>query len=174
MAAGVDLARVRMVVVVPRSRTGAPLPQDADPLSAVLDDAVVVFTESDTGAVAAAIDDSDHYVVIGCEPSRDPARLPERFEDALLLARALDRVAAPGRGVFVDTTRVGRGAVLLADLSAAAADRFVARVLGPLRELDAARGSELLATLRRYMDCDTDARRAATELSVHPNTVRSA
>jgi PucR C-terminal helix-turn-helix domain/GGDEF-like domain len=51
------------------------------------------------------------------------------------------------------------------------ADRLLGAVLEPLTAYDAERNSDLLATLRTYIDCGFSPTRSAERLIVHPNTV---
>ena len=74
--------------------------------------------------------------------------------------------------------RAGHGAALadLGFVGLIAADRvdvdaYLARVLGPLLDYDAARGTELVDTLAAYFACGASPRRAALRLHVHANTV---
>ena len=48
---------------------------------------------------------------------------------------------------------------------------FVQNTLGPVLDYDAARGTELLRTLRAYFACGGNLTRAKDELHVHVNTV---
>ncbi|MCS5732771.1 helix-turn-helix domain-containing protein [Herbiconiux daphne] len=48
---------------------------------------------------------------------------------------------------------------------------FARRQLGPVIDYDARRGSDLLGTLRAFLDSGADRSAAATALRVHPNTV---
>ena len=48
---------------------------------------------------------------------------------------------------------------------------FARSTLGPLLEHDRERGSELIRTLRVYLDEDRRQRRTAARLFIHPNTV---
>jgi DNA-binding PucR family transcriptional regulator len=48
---------------------------------------------------------------------------------------------------------------------------FANKTLGPIRAYDGKRGSELLPTLRAYLDCSCRTAAAAAALDVHPNTV---
>ncbi len=47
----------------------------------------------------------------------------------------------------------------------------VDRILGPLMAYDAEHGSDLIATLRTYLECDRSPRQAAALLHVHHQTV---
>jgi DNA-binding PucR family transcriptional regulator len=51
-------------------------------------------------------------------------------------------------------------------------DRFCERMIGALESHDESRGGELVATLRTYLDCNGNARKAARELNIHINTIR--
>jgi DNA-binding PucR family transcriptional regulator len=63
-------------------------------------------------------------------------------------------------------------AVLPARADRAAAEEFVRRWLGPIREYDAQEGSELIETLATYLEHDGDVAATALDLGVHRSTVR--
>jgi DNA-binding PucR family transcriptional regulator len=50
-------------------------------------------------------------------------------------------------------------------------DRILADTLEPIRDYDARRGAELVATLRAYFESGFNLTRSAERLSIHPNTV---
>jgi DNA-binding PucR family transcriptional regulator len=95
--------------------------------------------------------------------------------DGVARAFAEARTAAD---TLVALGRAGHGAALadLGFVGLIAADRvdvdaYLARVLGPLLDYDAERGTELVATLAAYFACGASPRRAALQLHVHANTV---
>lgn len=51
-------------------------------------------------------------------------------------------------------------------------ERFMQRMLGPLRRWDRTHSAELLSTLREYFESGMSIRRTATQMSVHVNTVK--
>lgn len=52
------------------------------------------------------------------------------------------------------------------------AERFMQRMLEPLRRWDRTHSAELLSTLREYFESGMNIRRTATQMSVHVNTVK--
>jgi hypothetical protein len=75
----------------------------------------------------------------------------------------------PGRVVTVEN--IGVLGLLLQVEDAGELVRFADRRLGPVREHDRARGGELEATLRTYLEHDLSTTATASALYVHPNTV---
>ena len=131
-------------------------------------DAVVALVPGrDPSAVATALA-GDFAVTVGAAGPIVPA---DGVAGALAEARmAADTLLALGRA--------GQGAALadLGFVGLVAADHtdvdaYVARVLGPLLDYDAARGTELVDTLGAYFACGASPRRAALRLHVHANTV---
>ncbi len=51
-------------------------------------------------------------------------------------------------------------------------ERFMERMLGPLRRWDRTHSAELLSTLREYFESGMNIRSTATRMSVHVNTVK--
>jgi hypothetical protein len=94
----------------------------------------------------------------------DPTRIPDAYREARMLSMAL------GRTPIV---------VSLSEMSAfdyltlrpdATAGRLIAPAIHEFVTRDASEGSPLIATLRAYVDCDLNARRAAERLHIHVNT----
>jgi sugar diacid utilization regulator len=89
------------------------------------------------------------------------------FAEARTAADALVALGRTGHGAaLADLGFVGLVAAEHVDV-----DAYLARVLGPLLDYDAARGTELVATLGAYFACGASPRRAAQQLHVHANTV---
>jgi len=130
-------------------------------------DAVVALVPGrDPSAVARAL--AGFGVTVGTAGPIVPA-------DGVARAFAEARTAAD---TLVALGRAGHGAALadLGFVGLIAADRvdvdaYLARVLGPLLDYDAERGTELVATLAAYFACGASPRRAALQLHVHANTV---
>jgi sugar diacid utilization regulator len=72
-------------------------------------------------------------------------------------------VTPPALGILGVLLQVDRPEALL---------EFARKQLGPVIDYDDRRGSELLATLRTFLDCGTDRAATAALLRVHPNTVQ--
>ncbi|MER7084053.1 helix-turn-helix domain-containing protein, partial [Saccharopolyspora kobensis] len=53
----------------------------------------------------------------------------------------------------------------------AGAQQFIDRLIGPVLRWDADRGTELLSTLRQFVDCNASPVRTARSMDVHTNTV---
>jgi hypothetical protein len=96
------------------------------------------------------------------------------------LGRALDRArqarriaALLGGGVrVVDAARLGSVELLLATAPAEARQAFRASLLSPLLDYDADHGTELVRTLRVFLDCSGSWTRAAGAMFVHVNSLR--
>ncbi|MFE9421922.1 PucR family transcriptional regulator [Kitasatospora sp. NPDC006697] len=111
---------------------------------------------------------TDLAVTVGAGPPVDaPAELPAAHAEAVRCVRALRALGRSGRGGSVQS--LGFVGVLLGAGPDPAG--FVERTLGPLLGYDAARGTELVRTLRAYFGCGTSLTRAKEELGVHVNTV---
>jgi DNA-binding PucR family transcriptional regulator len=92
------------------------------------------------------------------------------FAEARTAADALVALGREGHGAaLADLGFVG---LIAADsVVPADVDAYLARVLGPLLDYDAERGTEVVATLAAYFACGASPRRAALQLHVHANTV---
>ncbi|MFJ2745617.1 helix-turn-helix domain-containing protein [Streptomyces sp. NPDC087440] len=100
-------------------------------------------------------------------PATGPAGFPHAHAEA---CRCLDALHALGRtGDGADLTELGFLGVLLGDRADVTA--YTARVLGPVRDYDAERGTELLRTLDAYFAQGSSLARAKDVLHVHVNTV---
>jgi sugar diacid utilization regulator len=102
------------------------------------------------------------------EPCTDLSEL----HGALRLSRALLDLT-PGDGVeeFVTQSSAGLVGLLLSQVDTGHVQPFLDRWLGPLRHYDNQRGSELVRTLRAYLEHDLNTAATAAELFVHANTV---
>ena len=108
-----------------------------------------------------------------------PAGLPGRWtvaglRRALARARQARRVAALlGGGVrLVDAAGLGSVELLLATAPAEARRAFRASLLSPLLDYDRDHGTELVRTLRVFLDCSGSWTRAADAMFVHVNSLR--
>jgi len=84
----------------------------------------------------------------------------------------LVRARGPGRLVFAGRAAAGSHRDLLALLSPAAREAFVHGALDPLVRYDRKHGTDLLHTLRVFLDSGGAWQEAARLLQVHPNTLR--
>ena len=93
---------------------------------------------------------------------------------ALAEARQARRVAALlGKGVrLVDAAGLGSVGLLLATAPAEARQAFQASLLSPLLDYDSAHGTELVRTLRVFLDCSGSWTKAADAMFVHVNSLR--
>ncbi len=105
---------------------------------------------------------------------------PEAGWTVAALGRALDqarqarRIAALlGGGVrVVDAARLGSVELLLATAPAEARQAFRASLLSPLLDYDDDHGTELVRTLRVFLDCSGSWTKAAEAMFVHVNSLR--
>ncbi|MDX2376814.1 PucR family transcriptional regulator [Microbacterium sp. LRZ72] len=141
---------------------------DAGPViyAGVQDSVVLVRPAVGTGADALADVAARHGVRFG---ESDPVPY-DRFEDGLVQARiALQSGARAGVWRFDETAHLG-----VIGLVPAEAARAVARArLAPLVDHDAAHGSELIATLRAWLEHDGEGEATARTLGIHRHTVRT-
>lgn len=93
---------------------------------------------------------------------------------ALAQARQARRIAALlGSGVrVVDAAGLGSVELLLATAPAEARAAFRASLLSPLLDYDADHGTELVRTLRVFLDCSGSWTKAAETMFVHVNSLR--
>ncbi|MFT3797388.1 helix-turn-helix domain-containing protein [Microbacterium sp.] len=103
--------------------------------------------------------------------------ISERFARWQEVPRAQERAGAAAqlsvaRGTPVRSADVSGLADVAAALEPAVAARIAADVLEPLQRHDAGHRTELVSTLRAYLDCDGSATLCGARLHVHPNTVK--
>ncbi|MEV4219834.1 helix-turn-helix domain-containing protein [Nonomuraea sp. NPDC049725] len=82
------------------------------------------------------------------------------------------RLAAARGGGVVTSDEIYTHALLLATVPGEVRSSFAARLLGPVLEYDARHQSELVATLRAFLDCAGSWNACAARMHVHVNTVR--
>ena len=102
------------------------------------------------------------------------ARRIEDYAEAHRELRALleaTRVLGDGRPRVLLATELGVLRLVVAG-SGADSRQFAEELLGPLLRYDEETHSELVPTLRRYLDCGAQVRATARALAVHENTVR--
>jgi hypothetical protein len=112
--------------------------------------------------------------VEGAPATLGPAVAPARAAHSLRRARAAHALLESGRlaadGLVLAEEHLA--ALLLHGGDGALASDLAARLLAPLQALPAARRARLLETLRAWLDHPGQVQRVATELHVHPQTVR--
>jgi sugar diacid utilization regulator len=110
----------------------------------------------------------DGPVTVGAGgPAASHGRLREAHREALRCLRALRALGRTGEGGSLP--ELGFLGVLLGDRTDVAG--YVRRVLGPVLDYDAQRGTELVRTLDAYYAQGASLARAKDELHVHVNTV---
>ncbi|MEV7594940.1 GAF domain-containing protein [Streptomyces sp. NPDC089922] len=100
-------------------------------------------------------------------PARGPDELPRTYADALRCLEALRSLGRVGDGAHLP--ELGFVGMLLGDRTDVGG--YVERVLGPVLEYDAERGTELIRTLGAYYAANGSLSRAKDGLHVHVNTV---
>lgn len=131
------------------------------------DDVVAVVPGTDPSAVARALSRrlGDAPVVVGAEgPVVPGAGLRAAYDRAVRTTDALVAIGRPA-GSARDLGFAGLVG------GPADVEGYLARVLGPVTDYDARRGSDLLGTLEAWFAAGGSPRRAAGELHVHVNTV---
>ncbi|GAA3584625.1 PucR family transcriptional regulator [Amycolatopsis ultiminotia] len=117
------------------------------------------------------------------EPLLRASRVVAGFADAMPAAEAdgalevarhaLTLAAArPGPAVVVPADEVGVHQLLLAGASAELRGALRRRLLGPLLDYDAEQHSDLVRTVRVFLECSGSPTRAAKALHIHVNTLR--
>ncbi|MFF7469010.1 GAF domain-containing protein [Streptomyces sp. NPDC008092] len=97
-----------------------------------------------------------------------PDQLPAAFRQVTGLLRLFPY--KPEEDVLT-VASAGVIGMLLADVDPHRMGVLATRWIGPLREYDQRRGTDLVGTLRRYLDHDLNTNATAEALYIHPNTV---
>ncbi|MEW2402544.1 GAF domain-containing protein [Streptomyces sp. NPDC046862] len=148
------------------------------PLLALRDGAIVIVapaTDPDDGerlarqirAVASQGLEGGVRVAVS-ETCPAPDQLPGAFRQVHGLLRLLRY--APEEDVLT-VASAGMIGMLLADVEPERMGALAARWIGPLRDYDRRRGTDLVTTLRTYLDNDLNTSATAETLFIHPNTV---
>jgi GAF domain-containing protein/sugar diacid utilization regulator len=143
-------------------------------LAGVFAEQVVMLVATDRPGDLARRTASELGSVLGCPvtvgaagPASGPAELARAHAESVRCVRALLALGRQGHGAaFEDLGFVG---LVLGDR--ADVEAFVRTTLGPVLDYDAARGTELLRTLRAYFAAGGNLTRAKDTLHVHVNTV---
>ncbi|WP_198284299.1 helix-turn-helix domain-containing protein [Saccharomonospora xinjiangensis] len=143
-------------------------------LAGVFAERVVMLAETDRPSALARRTATELSEALGCPvtvgaagPASGPAALARAHAESVRCLRAL--LALGRRGHGADPTDLGFVGLVLGDRTDVEA--FVRSTLGPVLDYDAARGTELLRTLRAYFAAGGNLTRAKDELHVHVNTV---
>ena len=118
-------------------------------------------------AVAARIGKRTCVTVAGVGPISDLARIPSAHEEGARTVSAL--IALGHRGIGAAATQLGFAGLIVG--SDPDVGDYVQRLLGPLLDYDARRGTDLVGTLAAYFAAGGSPRHAAGTLHVHVNTV---
>ncbi|MEW2417226.1 GAF domain-containing protein [Streptomyces sp. NPDC046866] len=179
---GVDLGRPHALVVLHcdaalRSRLAAEAARHArarDGLAGLFQGRVVLLAPAGSpGALARSLA-ADLGQALGAPvtagsagPAAGPEELPGVYAQALRCLEALHALGRTGHGAGL--ADLGFLGVLLGDRADVGA--YVDRVLGPVLEYDARRGTELVRTLEAYFSEGASLARTKDVLHVHVNTV---
>lgn len=175
-----DLRTVVITVVAPEQRRAALRAAQAvaapSGLAGEVDGVVtLVVAESDPQRAATAVRDrvcagtgvgEVLTVAAPCAESLD--ELSARFSTARDCSRVLTALGVEAAAVAADaylpyTTLFAHDPTSVRE--------FIARTIGPVRRWDAERGTDLLATLHSFVDCNASPARTARLMGVHSNTV---
>lgn len=175
---GVDLTAPHVVLTlhadgVSRARL-ASLAARRAVLAGVYSEQVVMLAEATDPGELARKTAAELKALLGCPvtvgavgPAAGPADLAKAYEESVRCVRALLALGRAGHGAAPPD--LGFVGLVLSDRTDVAS--FVRNTLGPVLDYDAARGTELLRTLRAYFACGGNLTRAKDELHVHVNTV---
>lgn len=111
-------------------------------------------------------EESATIVISGCS---GPAGLREAYTTARQSLRLLAALRRSGGCVLADD--LGAYRAVLSHAAARDVDQFVGSQLGPLQQRDGRRRSELVSTLRVFLDQAQHHARTAEQLGIHPNTL---
>ena len=132
---------------------------------------VALVTETDAGALASSVSARIGRVagttVAGVGPLDDVAAVPAAFTEAVRTVRAMVALGHAGTGAAA--ADLGFAGLVVG--SEPDVGDYVRRILGPLLEYDAARGTDLVGTVEAYFAAGGSPRHTATTLHVHVNTV---
>ncbi len=175
---GVDLTAPHVVLAlhaegVSRTRLASAAAREAA-LAGVYAEQVVVFTGAAEPGPAARRTSAELTARLGCAvtagaagPASGPTGLARAHAEAARCLRALLALGRAGAGAAPED--LGFVGLVLGDKTEVPA--FVRATLGPVLDYDAARGTELVRTLRAYFACGGNLSQAKDELHVHVNTV---
>ncbi|MFI8987351.1 helix-turn-helix domain-containing protein [Streptomyces antimycoticus] len=175
-----DLRTVVITVVAPEQRRAALRATQAvaapSGLAGEVDGVVtLVVPESDPQRAATAVRDRlcaatgvGAVLTVAGSPAESLDELSARFTTARDCGRVLTALGIEAAAVAADaylpyTTLFAHDPTSVR--------QFIDRTIGPVRRWDAERGTDLLATLHRFVDCNASPARTARLMGVHSNTV---
>ncbi|RKT86925.1 PucR C-terminal helix-turn-helix domain-containing protein [Saccharopolyspora antimicrobica] len=135
----------------------------------------LVLPEADPREAAALVRDRvragtgvDEVLAVAARPADVLGELSARFAAVRDCSRVLAALGVESAAVDADEyapyTSMFAG-------EPAGAQQFIDRLIGPVLRWDADRGTELLSTLRQFVDCNASPVRTARSMDVHTNTV---
>ena len=135
------------------------------------EDVVALVPGSDPDALArslaARLGRRTPATVAGVGPLHDVSGLARAYDEGARTVRALNALGHKGRGAAA--RQLGFAGLIVG--SDPDVRDYVSRVLGPVADYDARRGTDLVGTLRAYFASGSSPRHAAADLHVHVNTV---
>ncbi|MER6987898.1 GAF domain-containing protein [Saccharopolyspora hirsuta] len=172
-----DLRTVVVAVVAPEHRRAAlrALASTSGLAGEVEGVVTLVVPETDPREAAAAVRDRvragtgvEEVLAVAARPADALGELAARFAavrdcSQVLAALGVESAAADADEYAPYTSMFAA--------EPASAHQFVDRMIGPVLRWDAERGTELLTTLRHFVDCNASPVRAARRMGVHTNTV---
>lgn len=117
----------------------------------------------------AELEDLAAHATVGVSAVVGAAAVPDAYATARQVLRAL--LALGRHHVIADASALGVYRFLLAGAGTGEAAEFVRRTVGPLHDRDAARRSDLAATLEEYLASGRQHAATAEALHIHPNTL---
>jgi DNA-binding PucR family transcriptional regulator len=110
------------------------------------------------------------FLGVVSRPIAQPSEIPSLHAS---LRRSLPVMARVGmRGAIIGQNELALYSTLFETHDQASLHAYLKSTIGSLIEYDRKRGSELVATLLAYFDCNQNAKAAAERLGIHVNTMR--
>ncbi|WP_329947620.1 helix-turn-helix domain-containing protein [Streptomyces sp. BE303] len=118
--------------------------------------------------IVCAETDTDQVLTVAARPAATLNDLSVRFSAARDCCRVLAALGIRGAAVEADNY-LPYTAMFAHDPTAVR--QFIDRTIGPVRCWDAERGTDLLSTLHRFMECNASPARTARLMGTHTNTI---
>lgn len=173
------LLRQRAFTVV----TGLAAGHRPRPLVATMREDIVVLWPRDEAIGTPAVGASDHAATIhhsiigvadGVQATVSAATAGGRgYRETYRTVKGALAIAIAGQklNTVVQLEDLGVAGLLLQLDDPALLGTFAGRTLGPLQDYDRTHGTRLIHTIRTYLGCNQDRKRAAAALHIHPNTL---